>query len=258
MDLRIAAFSLLFLAGCASPATTTGFAQQEPALLLLGEQHDDPAHHQQESAMVHALAQRGTLAALALEMADSGNSTAGLTPQAGEEQVRRALRWDGEGWPWQDYATAVMTAVGAGVPVVGVNLERARLRATMTDSSLDTALTAVAMQAQQKAIRDGHCGLLPESQIVPMTRMQVARDRHMAAELTGLVMPGKTVLLIAGAGHVEPQLGVPQHLPPGVASRSVVLPTSSVPKRDYCEDLRRRLSPPAAPQPLSKASSSQP
>ena len=255
---RIAAFSLLFLVACASPPATTLIAQSEPALLLLGEQHDDPAHHEQERAMVHALARRATLAALALEMADSGTGTAMLAPHAGEEDVRRALRWDGQGWPWADYAPAIMAAVAAGVPVVGVNLERARLRTAMTDSSLDTALPAAAMQAQQQAIRDGHCGLLPESQIVPMTRMQVARDRHMALALAALVVPGKTVLLIAGAGHVDPQLGVPWHLPRALTSRSIVFPTPPIPKRDYCDDLRRSLSPPAAPEPLPKASSSQP
>jgi uncharacterized iron-regulated protein len=241
--MRIAATSLLFLAACATPVAMTGLAEAEPSLLLVGEQHDEPEHHRQERDMVRTLAARGALAALALEMADSGATTAGLAPQASEEEVRRALRWDGKGWPWTDYAPAVMAAVGAGVPVAGVNLERSRLRATMTDSTLDTALPAAAMQAQQRAIRDGHCGLLPEAQIAPMARMQVARDRHMAATLAGLAVPGKTVLLIAGGGHADPELGVPRHLPPGLASRSILLPATGRPKRDYCEDMRRHLAP---------------
>ena len=197
--------------------------------------------------MVQSLAGRGVLAALALEMADSGATTAGLAPQATDDAVRRALRWDGEGWHWANYAPAVMAAVAAGVPVVGVNLERAKLRVAITDASLDTVLPGPAIKAQQQAIRAGHCGLLPESQIAPMTRMQIARDRHMAATLAGLAVPGKTVLLIAGAGHVDPQLGVPQHLPGALASRSVVLPGVPGPKRDYCGELRRSLTHPAAP-----------
>jgi uncharacterized iron-regulated protein len=250
---RIAAISLLLLAACASRPATPDLAEPDPPLLLLGEQHDEPAHHEQEQAMVQALAGRGVLAALALEMADSGASTAGLRTQASEGEVRRALRWDGEGWRWSDYAPAVVAAVSAGVPVVGVNLERAGLRATMGDASLDATLPPGAIQAQRQAIRDGHCGLLPENQIAPMTRMQIARDRHMAATLAGLAVPGKTVLLIAGAGHVDPQLGVPQHLPKGLASKSVVMPSAPTPKRDYCEELRRSLT-----QPASKALSSQP
>jgi len=243
MRLRIAVTSLLFLAACASPPTMTGLAQTEPALLLVGEQHDEPTHHQQEREMVRTLAARGTLAALALEMAESGASTAGLAPQASEDEARHALRWDNQGWPWADYAPVVMAAVAAGVPVVGVNLERPRLRATMSDSALDTALPEAALRSQQQAIRDGHCGLLPEAQIAPLARMQIARDRHMAAMLAGLAVPGKTVLLVAGGGHADPDLGVPRHLPAGLSSRSILLPRSPVPKRDYCEDMRRSMAP---------------
>src|SRR6187402_2437689 len=140
MRLRIAATSLLFLAACASLVATTVPAQTEPALLLVGEQHDEPAHHEQEREMVRTLARRGALAALALEMADSGASTVGLTPKASEEDVRRALRWDDKGWPWTDYGPAVMAAVAAAVPVVGANLPRERLRPSMADASLDSLL----------------------------------------------------------------------------------------------------------------------
>jgi uncharacterized iron-regulated protein len=243
MRLRIAATSLLILAACASRPAMPDLSQADVPLLLLGEQHDEPAHHEAQRATVQALARRGVLAAVALEMADSGASTAGLPRHATEDDVRSALRWDATGWPWSDYAPAVMAAVAAGVPVVGANLPRERLRPAMQDASLDAVLPPAAIQAQQQAIRDGHCGLLPESRIAPMTRMQIARDRAIAATLAGLAAPGKTVLLIAGAGHVDPDVGVPVHLPPGLASRSVLLPRSPVPKRDYCEDMRRSLAP---------------
>jgi uncharacterized iron-regulated protein len=243
MRLRLAAIGLLFLAACASPPATPDIADPEVSLLLVGEQHDDPAHHRSEREIVETLAARGRLAALALEMADSGASTAGLPAQASDEEVRRALGWNAEAWPWGDYAGAVMAAVRAGVPVAGVNLARGSLRAAMADASLDAALPGPAIKAQQQAIRAGHCGLLPESQIAPMTRMQIARDRHMAAALAALAVPGKTVLLIAGAGHVDPQLGVPQHLPEGLSRRSIALPRAAAPRRDYCEDLRRTMAP---------------
>src|SRR5690349_19770476 len=135
MHLRIAAISLLFLAACATPPSAPGLAQPEAELLLVGEQHDDPAHHASEREMVATLAGRGALAALALEMADSGASTAGLPAQASEDEVRHVLRWNGEAWPWADYAPAVMAAVRAAVPVVGINLERGRLRTSMNDAS---------------------------------------------------------------------------------------------------------------------------
>jgi len=220
-------------------------AQAEPAVLLLGELHDEPEHPRLQQQMVEALAARGVLAALALEMAESGIGTVALGREADEAAVRTALRWDERGWPWQRYAPAIMAAVRSGVPVVGANLPRESLRAAMADAALDAALPGPALKAQQQAIRIGHCGLLPESQIGPMTRVQIARDRSMAATLTRLAVPGKTVLLIAGGGHVDPAVGVPVFLPSGLTSRSVLLPAPQTPKRDYCEDFRRSRSPPS-------------
>ncbi len=233
----------LLLAACASPPQAPDMVVSETAILLLGEQHDEPDHHRLEREMVSALAGRGVLAALALEMAASGASTDGLPAQAGEDDVRRALAWDSEGWPWADYAPAVMAAVAAGVPVVGANLKRQQLRTVMADATLDGLLPGPAIKAQQQAIREGHCGLLPESQIGPMTRVQIARDRSMAATLARLVVPGKTVLLIAGGEHTDPEVGIPLHLPPGLASKSARLPPPLTPRRDYCDDMRRSLAP---------------
>jgi uncharacterized iron-regulated protein len=241
MDLRIAAISLLFLAACAMPPAATDLARSTTAALLLGEQHDAPEHHALQREVVQGLADRGVLAAVAMEMAEGGASTEGLSPQSGEDEVRRALRWDAQAWPWQDYAPAVMAAVGAGVPVVGANLPRERMLAAMNDAAFDQLLPGAALKAQQQAIRLGHCELLPESQIAPMTRMQVARDQAMARTIVQLLQPGKTVVLIAGAGHVDPQLGVPRHLPNGVEVRPVLLPVQAGPRRDYCEDMRRSM-----------------
>lgn len=247
----------LLLAGCAAAAGLAGgkpaasiavhATQAEPAVLLLGELHDEPDHPRLQRQMVQALAARGVLAALALEMAESGTSTADLSRTADETAVRTALRWHEPGWPWSRYAPAIMAAVRNGIPVVGANLPRADLRTAMADAALDAALPAPALKAQQQAIRIGHCGLLPESQIAPMTRVQIARDQSMAAILTRLAVAGKTVLLIAGGGHIDPAVGVPQFLPPALERSAVLLPAPLTPRRDYCEDFRRSRTPqPAA------------
>jgi uncharacterized iron-regulated protein len=228
------------LAGCAAAPPLPDVSGTDA--LLLGEQHDAPAQPKLQERWVATLAGRGTLAALALEMAERGSSTAGLPPQASEAQVRQALHWDAAGWPWARYRPAIMAAVHAGVPVVGANLPRAQLKEAMQDRSLDGLLPGPALKAQQQAVRQGHCGLLPESQIGPMTRVQVARDRAMAQTIASLLAPGKTMLLIAGAGHVEPDVGVPRHLPPSVRVRAIVLPPEDTGK-DYCAELRRQLPP---------------
>ena len=233
-------------------------------VLLLGEQHDAVAHQRVQQGLVATLAGRGQLAALALEMADSGTSTASSPPSASPEQVRALLRWDDAAWPWAAYGPVVMTAVRAGVPVLGANLPRSEMRASMADSQLDQRLPGPALKAQQQLIRQGHCDLLPEGQITPMTRIQIARDRHMADTLAKSVQPGKVVVLISGSVHADKQLGVPQHLPAGLQVKSVrllaggqVLPdesfdsvwiTEALPDKDHCAGLREQFGKPAAGQ----------
>ena len=162
----------------------------------------------------------------------------------------------------------------AGVLVLGANLPRAQMRVVMGDTRLDTGLDAAAMSAQNQAIRKGHCDALPESQIMPMTRIQIARDKAMADSLAQAVATkqGKTVLLIAGSAHVDALVGVARHLPPGFTYRSVLLaateldaeagteagtesqasriqatpgfdavwPTLAAPETDYCADFKAR------------------
>ena len=232
-------------------------------VLLVGEQHDASAHHDLEQQIISSLASRGLLAAVALEMADTGVSTAQLKPSSTDAQARKALQWDDAAWPWTAYGPAVMTAVRAGVPVLGANLPRSQMAASMKDSSLDGRLPGPALKAQQQGIRAGHCNLLPESQITPMTRIQVAKDLAMADTIHHLLLPGKTVVLLAGSGHVDRQLGVPQHLQPGLNAKALLLQAGSVadtdraqafdgvwatparPDTDYCADLKAQWIPAA-------------
>ena len=220
--------------------------------------------------MVTLLAARGALTALVIEMAVADTSTAKLARTAGEAEVKTALNWDDKAWPWATYAPAVMAAVQGGVPVVGANLPRAGMREAMANNALDARLDAATLLRQNQQIRDGHCDLLPASQIAPMTRVQIARDVAMAdsvgravsqAAQAGGAPSGKTVVLIAGSGHVDKNLGVARHLANTITSKSVLLavgdsaldaasaagfdavwPTLPAPKKDYCAELRKSMS----------------
>lgn len=251
---------LLALTGCAatpapSPDAVIDRLLPTPALLL-GEQHDAAEHQALQKTTVELLARRGQLAAVVMEMADRGRHTDGLPASATEAQVREALGWTDEtGWPWPTYGSVVMAAVRAGVPVAGGNLPRSSMRAAMQDRSLDDVLDSPGLERQKTGIREGHCGLLPESQIGPMTRIQLARDRAMAQTVMERAQPGRTVLLIAGNGHVRQDIGVPRHLPAGFGHRVLVArageagaglpadavwPTPALPPQDHCAELRQR------------------
>lgn len=225
-------------------------------MLLLGEQHDAPEHQQLHLAVVTELIQANELAALVLEMADSGHHTRALPAHASEAQVQQALRWRESAWPWSAYGPAVMAAVAAGVPVLGGNLPREHNGRVMHQTAWDTRIPAAALASQRQAVAEGHCLLLPDSQITPMTRIQLARDASLAQTMTTALKPGKTVLLLTGSQHADKALGVPLHLggtrikvktvrldasgprPGDAQSFDAVWPTAPVPPRDHCAELR--------------------
>jgi uncharacterized iron-regulated protein len=255
--LRCAALALALMP---LPATAA-----PPRLLFFGEQHDQPDQQRQVAAEVQALAARGELAAVVLEMAEQPHGTAALPRDASEAAVQDALQW--RGWPWPAYASVVMNAVRAGVPVLGGNLPRSAMRAAMADAALDGLIDDAARAVLAEAVRVGHCDLLPAAQQPGMVRIQIARDQAMArvaAQALLAAPPGSTVLLLAGAQHVSRDRGVPLHLARELAAPPLLhvvmfSPDSDglraderrsavhTPQQDHCEALRQRLAAPPKP-----------
>ena len=258
-----AAIAALALAGCAShPAVVPSAqwpAQLESALptdvLLLGEQHDAPDHQRLQRDTVQWLAARGRLAAVVLEMAERGHSTAALARDATEAQVQSALQWNDAAWPWSAYGPVTMAAVRAGVPVLGGNLPRSAMAAATQETRWDNHLAAPARQQLLDALQDGHCGLLPAARLPAMARIQIARDANMALTAQEAVRPGQTVLLVAGGEHVLRHRGIPTHWPQNIRSKvasahteqaqaaiktgvDIVVATPPLPPHDACEALR--------------------
>ncbi len=265
------------LGGCAAPPAVQATPLVSPAqvealrpadLMLLGEQHDAPEHQRIHREVIEALAARGQLAAVVVEMAEQGGSTEGLPAGAPEADVQDRLRWQPDGWPWPAYGPAVMAAVRAGVPVLGGNLPRAAQRGAMKDATLDARLDPDALTVQRELIRESHCRLLPDAQLPAMTRVQIARDLALAqtaeAALAARRDAAQVVLVLAGSGHVDRRLGLPRHLPPrlrvtavrlmadGSVSTAetpqgfdVVWHTPALPAKDYCAELKESLKPAA-------------
>jgi uncharacterized iron-regulated protein len=228
-------YAIFLIAGCAinSPANSLFNAEhwQGVDALLVGEQHDAPEHQRVQRELVLSLAARRALASVVVEMAERGASTAALSADASEQAVQAALRWPQAGWDWAAYAPVVMAAVRAGVPVQGGNLPRAEIRGAMQKPSLQEDLLriggAMAVQTQMDAVREGHCNLLPASQLEPMLRVQVARDQALAQTVAEQVaarpQPDQLVLMIAGAMHVDARVGAPLHLPSKINTKTVQL-----------------------------------
>jgi len=134
-----------------------------------------------------------------------------------------AVNWSRSGWPeWRFYQPIAQAALDASVPIVATNLSRAATEAVrrnglpglgptlmsqlrLAEPTPDTRL------AMTRELRESHCGQIPEDVIDRMADIQWARDARIAASLArGGQRDG--AVLIAGAGHVRTDRGVPLHL----------------------------------------------
>lgn len=195
--------------------------------VLLGEKHDNPDHHRFQAWLVRALIAAGRHPALGFEMLslDDGPAIARYlaarpTDAAG---LGAAVRWERSGWPeWAQYQPIAEAALASGLPIVAANISRPTARAVSLGdpNALDRALVArygldrplppETRRAMAAEIRDAHCGHAPESRLDGMIAAQRARDAQMAESLVVGEQDG--AVLIAGAGHVRNDRGVPAYL----------------------------------------------
>ncbi len=232
---------------------------RQAELVILGEQHDNPYHHALELWTVQQLASRGSLHAVVMEMLDAEQqpalqALAQARPLPSESQVRERLGWQERKWPWQSYGPLIMTALRAGIPLYAGQPTQAELNAARQRRDLPP-LPAEAIAILSQALRDGHCGLLPEQRLPAMLWVQYRRDQQMAASLERLRTPGRQVLLITGNGHARRDSGVPLQLQHPVLSVSLTSDLSPNAENaydwqwfspatvgdNYCEALKRQL-----------------
>ncbi|HEK1685751.1 TPA: ChaN family lipoprotein [Pseudomonas putida] len=234
---------------------------QDVPRVLVGEKHDNPDHHALERWLLQALQTRRAQGSVLLEMLQPAQQS---LVEALKSQPRLppdlavALDWQ-QGWDWQLYEPVVREALqGPGVLLAAdlspEAMREAYRRQPPLSGTRSNAPTVKAALLEQ--VREGHCGLLPESQLPAMLVVQQQRDRHMAERLLAAPQPA---LLVAGAYHVRNDLGVPLHLADLQAkgeTRVLLLAeagqkveagmadyvwyTAALPEQDYCAQLRGR------------------
>jgi uncharacterized iron-regulated protein len=248
-------------------------------VLLLGESHDNQEHHRLQARVVAHLSGLGQRRALAFEMIDRDRqaSLAGFGTGEGKEAqaLRLLLDWDKSGWPdFALYAPIFHEGMKAGWPIIAANLPKSSMKGAGKQGGLSQAqedqlgLNAPLAQSASDDLKqdliDSHCGLLPESSLPAMMRIQIARDGAMALSLIEN-MGESGAVLIAGAGHVRTDRAVPLHiarLKPGLGVLSLAFReraeppsppesgnwpydlvwfTPPAPEVDHCAGLKKRL-----------------
>jgi uncharacterized iron-regulated protein len=192
--------------------------------VLLGEQHDNPDHHVLQAKLVHAMIEAGRRPALGFEMLTTDDAPAVIRYLARSPKdaagLGDAVNWARSGWPeWRFYQPIAQAALDANVPIVATNLSRAATEAVRRNGlpglgpTLMTQLrlaepTPEIRLAMTRELRDAHCGQVPDTMIDRMVDIQWARDARIAASVARAGQRDGAVL-IAGAGHVRRDRGVP-------------------------------------------------
>jgi uncharacterized iron-regulated protein len=216
---------------------------------LLGEVHDNAAHHVIRARLIDAIAATGARPAVVLEQFDLDHDEALIAAQAGganAEQLAEAGRLDRKGWQWPLHKPILEAALAHGLPIRAGNRPGALLREEERVADERSKTTGYARfhaarwtEAQAAALSadivEGHCGQVPRSAIPRIVLAQRLRDAAMAQALVDAATPAGAIL-IAGNGHVRSDLGVPVYLHapglPDAGARSVSLGVIEVTSED--------------------------
>jgi uncharacterized iron-regulated protein len=196
--------------------------------VLLGERHDNPDHHLLQAEALRSLIAVGRRPAVGFEMLglDDAGAVANHLAAAPNDAagLGQAVNWNKRGWPdWAMYQPIAEAALQAKLRIVPTNLPLATATkmtrnglaaldpSMVRELRLDQPPPEPVFARMAADIRDAHCGYAPEEILKPMVDVQRARDSQMAESLMAADDPDGAIL-VAGAGHVRNDYGIPIYL----------------------------------------------
>jgi len=212
--------SLAFALGLiAAQAAAQDVAAQD--VVVLGEVHDNPAHHAEQAARVERLRPRALVFEMLTE-AQAARVTSELIADA--EAMGAALDWSESGWP--DFAMYhPIFAAAPEAEIFGAHVPRAAARDVFETGLVENfggdaalyGLTEPLAPEEQGAREAGqmaaHCDALPEDLLPGMVAVQRLRDAVLArAVVQAMEATGGPVAVITGNGHARRDHGVPATL----------------------------------------------
>ena len=188
-----------------------------PQIAVLGEVHDNAAHHLAQAAAVAALKPK----ALIFEMLDPAQA-AKVTPDliATPDKLAEVLGWEASGWP--DFAIyAPIFAAAPTARIYGAALPRDQVRRAMKEPlaqvfpeaarfGIDAPYPADLQARLEAETQADHCNALPVEMLPGMVAAQRLRDGAFAqTTLQALSETGGPVAVITGSGHARADRAVP-------------------------------------------------
>ncbi len=189
-------------------------------VVFLGELHDNPFHHENQTAAVTSL----NPAALVFEMLTPEQAgTVNSMKNADTATLAEALNWADTGWP--DFVMYHPILVATEAPVFGAALPRGKVREAVGVGAagvfgeeagrfgLTTPLPDDQRKLREAEQMKAHCNALPAELLPGMVEAQRLRDAAIASAIvTAFEASGGPVVVITGNGHARSDWGVPHNL----------------------------------------------
>jgi uncharacterized iron-regulated protein len=224
--MRLAAVAVAFMGSEAAADEIDAFLEfaSEASIVILGEVHDNPRHHENQARIVAAL-QPGALVLEMIPQEREARVNELRAEGADKEAVAEALDWAESGWPDFDYYWMVLEAA-PGARVFGAGQPAADVRRAMVEGAAgpfgpDAAIYGIdqPLDPEEQAYREAmmyavHCEAVPQEVAAGMVEAQRFRDAGLAdsALWARTMTGGGQVVVITGNGHADLERGMPQAL----------------------------------------------
>lgn len=187
--------------------------------VIIGEKHDNPAHHQIEAWLVESLPTQRPQGSVLMEMltpsqqpaVESTKRLMQTQPELSATKVAEQLKWQ-KSWDWSMYGQVVMPAIQAPYPLLAANLDRSEIMAFYLKPTFPVGANSADPQVREAiadTIKVSHQQNIEPEQLHAMLAIQQQRDRRMAERLLAAPTPA---LLIVGGYHAKRNVGVPVHI----------------------------------------------
>ena len=211
-NLSVAFAVALFSCGAAAEIPQIA---RDAHVVVLGEQHDNPAHHQRQAEWTEAIAPK----ALVFEMLTPDQAANANFAWVDQVELDAAINWSQNGWPSFDMYFPIFKAA-QGAIIYGALVTREELRTQLEKPVSEHPLSATfgldrladpeEQSAREVLQANAHCGALPEEMLPVMVDAQRLRDAALAnATLRAVQATGGPVVVITGNGHARSDWGMP-------------------------------------------------
>lgn len=190
-------------------------------VLLLGEVHDNPLHHQQQQKFLKARIASGAHPALMMEQLNADSQTALNQALAGSnrDEVVKNVNSLIKFTDWELYSPLLTIAIDNKLPVIAANVSNQQLQPVVWRGYAAYDAGELKRLAVEEVWNDSrqnflltnmggaHCGKLKDELRAGLTRGQRLRDALMADSAISSI--GRGVVAIVGSSHARRDIGLP-------------------------------------------------